>query len=81
MEFINLQGNQTGACVFYLPGPVVLSEIDVYENAIRKDFSRPRIGLWLWENLGWTPRALQLFAEELYEHRVTGLQLIQRPRP
>ena len=76
MEFINLQGNQTGVR-FYLPGPVELSEIDVYENAIRKDFSRPRIGLWLWENLGWTPKVIQLFAEELYEHRVTGLQLIQ----
>jgi len=76
MEFIDLNGSQTGVR-FYLPRPVDISEIDAYENAIRKNFSRPRIGLWLWENLGWTPKVIQLFAEELYEHRVTGLQLIQ----
>ncbi len=76
MEFIDLKGSQTGVR-FYLPRPVDLSEIDEYENAIRKNFSRPRIGLWLWENLGWTPKVIELFAEELYEHRVTSLQHIQ----
>ena len=76
MEFIDLNGTQTGVR-FYLPGPVELSEIDEYENAIRKNFSRPRIGLWLWENLGWTPKVIELFAVELYEHRVTSLQHIQ----
>jgi hypothetical protein len=76
MEFIDLNGSQTGVR-FYLPGPVALLEIDVYENAIRKNFSRPRIGLWLWENLRWSPKVIELFAEELYEHRVTSLQHIQ----
>jgi hypothetical protein len=76
MEFIDLKGNQTGVR-FYLPGPVELAEIDKYENAIRNNFSRPRIGLWLWENLGWTPKVIELFTEELYEHRVTSLQHIQ----
>jgi hypothetical protein len=76
MEFIDLKGSQTGVR-FYLPRSVELSEIDEYENAIRKNFSRPRIGLWLWDNLGWTPKVIELFAEELYEHRVTSLQHIQ----
>ncbi|MDD5368049.1 MAG: hypothetical protein PHQ40_03095 [Anaerolineaceae bacterium] len=76
MEFIDLNGSQTGVR-FYLPCPVELSEIDEYANVIRKNFSRPRIGLWLWENLGWTPKVIELFAEELHEHRVTSLQLIE----
>jgi len=76
MEFIGLTGFRTGVR-FYLPRPVDLSEIVEYENAIRKNFSRPRIGLWLWENLGWTPKVMELFTDELYEHRVTSLQHIQ----
>lgn len=34
MEFIDLNSSQTGVR-YYLPGPVELSEIDEYENAIR----------------------------------------------
>jgi len=62
---------------FFRPGPVELSEIDKYQNAIRSNYSRPRIGLWLWENLGFTTIVIELFAEELYKHRVTSLQLIE----
>jgi len=76
MEFIDLKGSQTWVR-FYQPRPVDMSEIDAYENVIRKNFSRPRIGLWLWENLGWTTIVIELFAQELYEHRVNSFQHIQ----
>jgi len=76
MEFIDLKGIQTGVR-FFRPGPVKLSEIEKYENAVRRNYSRPRIGLWLWENLGFTTIVIELFAEELYRHRVTSLQLIE----
>jgi len=76
LEFIDLNSSQTQAR-FYLPGPFELSEIEEHEQAIRQNFSRSRIGLWFYENLGWTPKVIALFAEELYEHKVACLRNIQ----
>ena len=76
MELIDLDGRQT-LVRFYLPGPFELSEIEGHEGAIRQFFSRPRIGLWFYMNLGWTPKVIEILAEELFEHRVTCLRNIE----
>jgi hypothetical protein len=76
LEFIDLNGTQT-LVRFYLPGPFELSEIEERENAFRQSLSRSRIGLWIYENMGWTPKVIAIFADELYEHRVTCLRDIQ----
>jgi hypothetical protein len=76
VEFIDLDSRQT-LVRFYLPGPFELSEIEEREGAIRQFFSRPRIGLWFYMNLGWTPKVIEIYAEELFEHRVTCLRNIE----
>jgi len=76
LEFMELNGSQT-LVRFYQPGPFELSEIEEHEQAIRQNFSRSLIGLWFYENLGWTPKIIALFAEELYEHKVACLRNIQ----
>jgi hypothetical protein len=76
LEFIDLNGDQTQVR-FYLPGPFELSEIEEREQVLRQNFSRSRIGLWFFENLGWTPKVIALYAEELYEHKVACLRNIQ----
>ena len=76
LEFIDLDGSQTKVH-FYLPSPFVLPEIEEREQALRRNYSRSRIGLWIYENLGWTPKVIDLFAEELYEHKVTCPRNIQ----
>jgi hypothetical protein len=76
LEFIDLNGDQTQVR-FYLPGPFELSEIEEREQVLRQNFSRSRIGLWFYENLGWTPKVIALYAEELYEHKVACLRNIQ----
>ena len=76
LEFIDLNGIQTQVC-FYRPGSFELSEIEEREQALRQNFSRSRIGLWFYENLGWTPKVIELLAEELYEHKVACLRNIQ----
>jgi len=76
LEFVDLDGNQTKVH-FYLPSPFVLSEIEEREQALRRNYSRSHIGLWIYKNLGWTPKVIELFAEELYEHKVRCLRNIQ----
>jgi len=76
MELIDLDSRQT-LVRFYLPGPFELSEIEEREGAIRQYFSRPRIGLWFYMNLGWTPKVIEIYAEELFEHRVICLRNIE----
>lgn len=76
MELIDLDGRQT-LVRFYLCGLIELSEIEEYERALRRQLSRPRIELWFFENLGWTAKVIEIFAEELFDHRVTFMRNIQ----
>jgi hypothetical protein len=76
LEFIDLFSNQT-LVRFYLPGPFELSELEKYERAIRQNLSRQRIGLWFYETIGWTPKVIEIFAEELFEHKVDRLRGIE----
>lgn len=76
MELVDLDGNQTQVR-FYLPGQLTLTELQEYESVIRQNYSQQRIALWFYENMGWTSKVIELFAEELYEHRVTSLRKIE----
>lgn len=76
MELVDLDGNQTQVR-FYLPSRFTLSELEEYESVIRQYYSQPRIALWFYENMGWTSKVIELFAEELYEHRVSSLRKIE----
>jgi hypothetical protein len=76
MELVDLDSNQTQVR-FYLPGRFPLSELEKYESVIRRYYSQQRIALWFYENMGWTSKVIELFAEELYEHRVTSLRKIE----
>ncbi len=76
LEFVDLNGSQTIAR-FYLPGRFELSELEKYEWAIRRNLSQRRIGLWIYETIGWTQAVIEIFAEELFRHKVDRLQSIE----
>jgi hypothetical protein len=76
LELINLEGSQT-LMRFYRPGPIELSELEKHEHAIRKFLSRPGIEIWFYENMGWTNKVIEIFAEEIYDHRLDCLQKVQ----
>ena len=76
LELINLDGSQT-LMRFYRPGPIELSELEKHENAIRKFLSRPGIEIWFYENMGWINKVIEVFAEEIYDHRLDCLRKVQ----
>ncbi len=73
LELIDLDGKQT-LVRFYEPGLIELSEIKEHEQSIRQFLYRPGIELWLYENLGWTAKVIEILAEELYDHRLACLR-------
>jgi DNA-binding CsgD family transcriptional regulator len=76
LELIDLDGKQT-LVRFYEPGLIELSEIKEHEQSIRQFLYRPGIELWLYENLGWTAKVIEILAEELYDHRLACLRNTQ----
>jgi hypothetical protein len=77
MEFIDLDGFQI-LVRFYTPDRLGLAEIEEYELKLRQSFSRPRIELWFYENMGWTAKVIEVFVEELYEQRLACLRNFQK---
>jgi hypothetical protein len=76
LELIDLDGAQT-LVRFYQPEFPEEQEIIEREPAIRKYLSNRANSLWLFDNLNWREKAIDLLGQELLDHRFACLRETQ----